>query len=227
MPDGRDRVVRHGHRPQRTIQTGVGPVEVRRAKVRDRGEASAAEKIRFSSSILLKWGRRAKSPASARVRPVGRRDLQVVERDLARSALALERVTRLMAIPGIDMVVALALVEATGAVERFDNPQKLVSYLGLNPSARQSGPGPAHHGRITKQGRGHARGMLVKAAWAAARVPRPLRAFFQRVRAKCGQHVAAVATRKPAVLIWRLLSKDESYLSARPALHARKMPISN
>ena len=51
LPDGRDRVVRHGHGPQRTIQTGVGPVEVRCAKVRGRGEAGAAEKIRFSSSI--------------------------------------------------------------------------------------------------------------------------------------------------------------------------------
>ena len=38
LPDGRDRVVRHGHGPHRTIQTGVGPVEVRRAKVRDRGD---------------------------------------------------------------------------------------------------------------------------------------------------------------------------------------------
>ncbi len=61
LPDGRDRVVRHGHGPQRTIQTGVGPVEVRRAKVRDRGEAGGAEKIRFSSSILPKWARRTKS----------------------------------------------------------------------------------------------------------------------------------------------------------------------
>ena len=30
--------MRHGHGPDRTIQTGVGPVEVRRAKVRDRGD---------------------------------------------------------------------------------------------------------------------------------------------------------------------------------------------
>ena len=61
LPDGRDRVVRHGHGPQRTIQTGVGPVEVWRAKVRDRGEAGEAEKIRFSSSILPKRARRTKS----------------------------------------------------------------------------------------------------------------------------------------------------------------------
>ena len=61
LPDGRDRVVRHGHGPQRAIQTGVGPVEVRRAKVRDRGDVGAEEKIRFTSSILPKWARRKKS----------------------------------------------------------------------------------------------------------------------------------------------------------------------
>ena len=151
-------------------------------------------------------------------------DLKVIEGDLARSALADEGVKRLMTIPGVDMVVALAIVAAIGDVGRFEQSQKLVSYLGLNPSVRQSGPGPAYHGRITKQGRGHARGMLVEAAWAAARAPGPLRAFFLRVRARRGQHVAAVATaRKLAVLIWHLLSKGESYVWARPALHARKL----
>ena len=36
LPDGRGRVVRHGHGPERTIQTGIGPVEVRAVKIRDR-----------------------------------------------------------------------------------------------------------------------------------------------------------------------------------------------
>src|SRR4029079_2512509 len=61
LPDGRSRVVRHGYGPARAIQTGVGPIAVQRAKVRDRGEVSAAEKIRFTSSILPKWARRTKS----------------------------------------------------------------------------------------------------------------------------------------------------------------------
>jgi transposase-like protein len=61
LPDGRDRIVRHGHGPHRAIQTGIGPVEVRRAKVRDRGDVGAEEKIRFTSSILPKWARRTKS----------------------------------------------------------------------------------------------------------------------------------------------------------------------
>jgi Transposase and inactivated derivatives len=61
LPDGRDRVVRHGHGPERTVQTGAGPVAVRRAKVRDRGADENAERIRFTSTILPRWARRTKS----------------------------------------------------------------------------------------------------------------------------------------------------------------------
>src|SRR5438552_17360490 len=61
LPDGRDRVVRHGHGPHRAIQTGVGPVEVRRGKVRDRGGVGAEVMTRFTSSILPRWAGRAMS----------------------------------------------------------------------------------------------------------------------------------------------------------------------
>ncbi|MBY6266568.1 IS256 family transposase (plasmid) [Azospirillum sp. 412522] len=61
LPDGRDRIVRHGHGPERTIQTGIGPVEVRRAKVRDRGADEGGERVRFTSAILPRWARRTKS----------------------------------------------------------------------------------------------------------------------------------------------------------------------
>jgi transposase-like protein len=61
LPDGRDRIVRHGHGPRRSIQTGIGRIEVRRPKVRDRGGVGAEDKIRFTSSILPKWARRTKS----------------------------------------------------------------------------------------------------------------------------------------------------------------------
>ena len=61
LADGRDRVVRHGHGPERTIQTGIGAVEVARVKIRDRGAASDGERIRFTSAILPLWARRTKS----------------------------------------------------------------------------------------------------------------------------------------------------------------------
>ena len=84
-----------------------------------------------------------------------------------------------------------------------------MSYVGLNPRVRQSGLGAAHHGRISKIGRSHARAMLVEAAWAAAKAPGPLHAFFVSIRARSGHQVAAVAVaRKLAVLCWHLLTKD-------------------
>jgi hypothetical protein len=60
-PDGRDRVVRHGLGPERRVQTGIGPVEVRRVKLRDRGTRERAERIRFTSAILPRWARRTRS----------------------------------------------------------------------------------------------------------------------------------------------------------------------
>jgi len=60
VPDGRARVVRHGHCPARKITTGIGAIEVARPKMRDRG-ASGADRIRFTSAILPLWARRTKS----------------------------------------------------------------------------------------------------------------------------------------------------------------------
>ncbi|MFT6531377.1 MAG: hypothetical protein ACJASC_000906 [Limimaricola cinnabarinus] len=61
LPDGRQRVVRHGYGPEREIQTGIGGLAVRRPKVRDRSAANAEDKIRFNSAILPRWARRSRS----------------------------------------------------------------------------------------------------------------------------------------------------------------------
>jgi transposase len=184
------------------------------------------------------FGRKGRSWLTAQVLPADERvtidsvlreldhvseDLAAIDRDLARVALSHPAAQRLMTIPGVDVAVALGLVAAIGPITRFRSPQKLVSYLGLNPRVRQSGLQPAHHGRITKQGRAHARGMLVEAAWVAAKTPGPLRAFFLRIRGRRGEQIAAVATaRKLAVLVWHLLTANQDYAWGRPLLAAQK-----
>ena len=57
---GQQRVVRHGHLPEREIMTGIGPVAVRQPRVRDR-ETGEGERIRYSPSILPPYARRSKS----------------------------------------------------------------------------------------------------------------------------------------------------------------------
>ena len=61
LADGRDRVVRHGHGPERQVQTGIGPVAVQRVRLRDRGAVETGERIRFTSAILPRWARRTRS----------------------------------------------------------------------------------------------------------------------------------------------------------------------
>ena len=106
----------------------------------------------------------------------------------------------------------------------FRQPAEAGQLHRPQPPVRQSGLGLAQHGRISKHGRSHARAMLVEAAWAAAKAPGPLHAFFLRIRARRGHQVAAVAVaRKLVVLCWHLLSKDVDYLWARPGLVASKL----
>src|SRR5205823_3459057 len=57
---GQQRVVRHGHLPEREIMTGIGPVAVRQPRVRDR-EATEGARIRYSPSILPRYARRSQS----------------------------------------------------------------------------------------------------------------------------------------------------------------------
>ena len=61
LPDGRDRLVRHGLGPERMIQTGIGPVEVHRVKLRDRAANAEGGRICFTSAILPRWARRTAS----------------------------------------------------------------------------------------------------------------------------------------------------------------------
>ena len=61
--NGRRRVVRHGYLPERDIQTGIGAVEVKAPRVRDRDPGAPGGRIDFTSSILPRYLRRSKSVA--------------------------------------------------------------------------------------------------------------------------------------------------------------------
>ena len=150
-------------------------------------------------------------------------DLAVLDREIAESALDDAAIKRLMTITGVNLTVAAGLMAAIGDIGRFASPQKLVSYFGLNPRVRQSGLGAAHHGRISKVGRSHARAMLVEAAWAAAKAPGPLHAFFVRIRARRGSSDRC-RRRCPQARRAVLAPADqgEDYLWARPASVANK-----
>jgi transposase len=125
---------------------------------------------------------------------------------------------------GVNFLTACALLAAIGDVRRFPTARQLVSYLGLDPRVRQSGSEPTRQGRISKQGPGETRHVLVEAAWHAARTTGPLRAFHERIAVRRGRNIATVAVaRKLAVIAWNMLTKGEDYAFVRPSLVREKI----
>ena len=59
LPDGRQRIVKHGLQRERKVQTGIGAIKVKVPRTRDR-DTNGEEKIRFESKILPKYLRRTK-----------------------------------------------------------------------------------------------------------------------------------------------------------------------
>jgi len=151
-------------------------------------------------------------------------EVEALEREIARHALAWPQILRLMSVPGVNVNTAATFLASVGDIRRFSSPRKLVSYLGLDPRVHQSGGTPARHGRISKEGPSEARHMLGEVAWKVTLTAGPLRAFFERIRARRGSQVAATATaRKLVVLFWHMLTSEEDYAFARPAMTRNKV----
>jgi transposase len=88
-------------------------------------------------------------------------------------------VRALQSLRGVSLIVAATTVAEIGDFKRFQNPQQLMSYLGLVPSEHSSGE-KTRRGSITKAGNTHVRRMLVEAAWAYRFRARVSRALLQR-----------------------------------------------
>jgi transposase len=88
-------------------------------------------------------------------------------------------VKALQSLRGVSLISAVVLAAELGDLRRFRSAPKLMAYLGLVPSEHSSGTG-RHRGAITKTGNGHARRILVEAAWAYRFRPRQSRLLAER-----------------------------------------------
>lgn len=116
-----------------------------------------------------------------------------------------EVVERVRTAPGVGLLTALAFVATLDEVERFDNAHHVESYLGLVPREWSSGE-QQQRGKITKQGSGQMRALLVGAAWRILRrqgmVGSKLRHWAERIAARRGKRIAVVA-----LAVWSKYSK--------------------
>ncbi len=77
----------------------------------------------------------------------------------------------LQALRGVDLVTAVNFVVEIGDIRRFENPRRLMGYLGLVPGERSTGES-VRRGSITKMGNPRIRALLVESAWTYRHPPR-------------------------------------------------------
>jgi transposase len=127
----------------------------------------------------------------------------------------------LMTVPGIGWVLAYTIGSEIGDVCRFASPKKLAGYTGLCPLVRQSG-GKDRRGPLAKNGPPYLRWALIEAATHAARDARYVERYErmkQRLGRQRGAKVARVdLARQLAEAIWYVLTKNEPFRSAGPAM---------
>ncbi len=123
----------------------------------------------------------------------------------------------LITIPGIGTYSALLICSEIGDISRFRCEEKLFSYAGVIPSVHQSGE-HKYHGHITKQGSKYLRWILTEVVrihliWTKKhKVETTISRFYQRIRKKKPENVAAIAaSRKLLQIIYHMLKNQNEF----------------
>jgi transposase len=139
--------------------------------------------------------------------------MALLEAKIEEIAGSLEETQLLMTIPGISHLSGLLIHAELGDIDRFDNHKQVVSYVGMNPTLRESGDSRIEGG-ISKRGSGRVRWILVQAAYTAVYNSEDeyLGRFYDRLSNRMNSKKAIVATaRKMLVSMYHMLDRQEVY----------------
>jgi transposase len=131
---------------------------------------------------------------------------------LARSERYTQRFRKLKLMSGVGTLTAMVFLTELGDLARFANRRQLAAYLGLAPSAHESGTQDDRKGHITRQGSARVRHVLCQAAWAAMRCSKEYRATYEKIRRGTPKRskVAIVALmRRLAIAMWHTALSPE------------------
>lgn len=126
-------------------------------------------------------------------------------RKLAKTDRYRAGVAALCELPGVGLLTALTFLTEMGDLTRFSNRREVAAYLGLCPSAFESGQADDRKGHITRQGPGRVRKVLCQAAWTRVRCDQPTRAAWEKIQGgKAGRKKKAIVAimRKLGILMW-------------------------
>lgn len=139
---------------------------------------------------------------------------QLAELDTEIKAIMDRMPQHITSIPGIGPVTGATILAEIGDVQRFDSPEKLVAYAGIDPVVYQTGESRAPNTRMSKRGSPDQRQALWQAAFTASRFDPQLRDYYQRKRAEGKAHGTAVGAvpRKLLHRIYIILKEGRPYV---------------
>jgi transposase len=117
-------------------------------------------------------------------------------------------------IPGVGPVTGAAILAEIGDVQRFETPEQLVAYAGVDAAVYQTGQFEAKEIHMSKRGSPYLRHALWQAAFAASRLDPELQAYYQRKREEGKDHGVALGAicRKLLNRIYVILKEQRPYM---------------
>ncbi len=145
---------------------------------------------------------------------------QIMANEIANNKTMLE----LQQLCGLRLINVFALVAIIGDISRFKYPERLVAYIGLQPTVKQSGINE-YHGRTSRKGRKDLKALLVQAAQAViSKGHTDLSTWGQALSHRRGKNIAVIATaRKLVNYVWYLMRGFFVPLQALSNTHLTKL----
>ena len=135
------------------------------------------------------------------------KEIKTIEQQM--SLLVPETQELLRTIPGIGVTVSAILVAFIGDITRFDDPDKLVAYIGIDPRVKQSGTSINIRGHITKRGNSLLRHILYHSAFIAKRYNSNFVRYYAKKKSEGKHHksILCALERKLIHLIWAVWTR--------------------
>lgn len=121
-------------------------------------------------------------------------------------------------ISGIGDTIGAIIVSEIGDINRFERPNQLVAYAGLDVTVKQSGEFSGTKNRISKRGSPYLRRAIWLASQRAAFCDPILSEYYQSLRARGKHHLTAVGgvARKMCNIIFVILKENRPYQPLPP-----------
>lgn len=137
--------------------------------------------------------------------------IAVVEREIGQIMEALP--TTLMTLPGIDTILAAAILSEIGDIKRFKTSAQLVSFAGINPTVHQSGQFTGNKNHMSKKGSPYLRLALWKASITSVRFNPVLKVYYEQKIKEGKNHmtVTGAVARKLTGIIFAMMRDNKKF----------------